>query len=185
MISFRTAKTEIFSNRNLSLFNPHSHFAKFITKSESLKYETRYFARMTGRGRECRKAVWKQKTGKTRSCVAKPLEQNCSQGSRKGVTSGKGLQRSHSENHYSHQNRKNKKIARILKHREKNIRVTVIHIRYLFFGKSEKTVKRQIWRSCFPEEQGSRGNFVFQFRDDHYVVVRAAISRSKKENSTA
>lgn len=50
MISFRIAKTEIFLNRNLSLFNPHSYFAKFITKSEALKYETRYFARMTGRG---------------------------------------------------------------------------------------------------------------------------------------
>ena len=54
------------------------------------------------------------------------------------------------------------------------------------FSKSpKKQLKDKYEDLAFPKSQGSRGNFVFQFRDDHYVIVRAAISQSKKENTTA
>jgi hypothetical protein len=54
-----------------------------------------------------------------------------------------------------------------------------------FSESPKKQLKDKYEDLAFPKSQGSRGNFVFQFRDDHYVVVKQRYHKAKKENTTA
>lgn len=52
-----------------------------------------------------------------------------------------------------------------------------------FSESPKKQLKDKYEDLAFPKSQGSRGNFVFQFRDDHYVVVKQRYHKAKKKRT--
>ena len=133
-----------------------------------------------------------KKPGNPRLCKEKPGK-NCFPGNKEGMSPGR-VRRILSRRDYKAATPRIITAIRIAKIRKSleyssTVKKTSELLSFISAAPFSKSPKKQLKDKyedlAFPQSRRSRGNFVFQFRDDHYVVVKQRHHKAKKENTTA